>query len=128
MWNNRTQSARLDARSKAAQLASEGNFAIGVGQTTLAAEKYEAAGHTLEREAATTRRANDKHVLMFLAATQYYLGGKFASARKLAARIEGRLLPASNRSMFSRFMKDVQIRSSDNYIPQMRRAYFTTFY
>ena len=116
------RSSRVCSKGKASRLASEGNFAIGVGQTSLAAEKYEEAGQTLERDVSAARISEEKHMLMFLAATQFYLGGKYGKAQQLANHIEARLLPPSNREMFARFVLDVRTRASDQYILKMRKA------
>lgn len=111
-----------DAKGKASRLVSEGSFAIGVGQTETASEKYQEAGRILESDVASATKAGDKHLLLFLAATQYYLGGRYADAKRLANRIEARHLPVTNRIPLSKFLQDVRTRSRDTYIPRMRKA------
>ncbi len=112
----------VDRKGIASRLAAEGSFAIGCGYTTLAAEKYAEAGKELERRLAAARKAPDRHLLRFLAATQYYLGGHYQRAFHLSKHIEARFLSPSSRKLLPKFLKDVRERSSPNYKERMRKS------
>lgn len=112
----------IDRKGTATRLAAEGSYAIGCGYTTLAAQKYAEAGQELERNLAAARKAPDRHLLRFLAATQYYLGGHYQRAFNLSKYIEARFLSPGTRELLPKFLKDVQERSSPNYKERIRKA------
>ena len=65
------------------------------------------------------RRAQNeesRNLLMFLAATQYYRGGLYQDAARLAERIAPTTLPANTRNLLPDFLRDVRDRSSAGYV------------
>lgn len=113
----------IDRDGTASRLAAEGKFALSSGETDRASEKYAQAGEALERSLAAARKSDDVHLLRFLAATHYYLGGHYQKALKLANRIEGRLLPSATRSLLPQFLADVRERASQGYKRRMREEF-----
>ena len=112
----------VDRKGIASRLAAEGSFAIGCGYTTVAAQKYAEAGKELERNLASARKAPDRHLLRFLAASQYYHGGHYQRALNLSKHIERRFLSPDMRQLLTKFSKDVNVRSSPNYKERMRKS------
>ena len=112
----------IDPKGNATLLAAEGSYAIGCGYTTVAAQKYAEAGKELERNLAAARKAPDRHLLRFLAASQYYHGGHYQRAFNLSKHIEARFLSPGTRELLPKFLKDVQERSSPNYKERMRKS------
>ncbi|MDY3557086.1 hypothetical protein R5W24_006273 [Gemmata sp. JC717] len=113
----------IDRDGTASRLAAEGKLALGSGETALAAEKYAQAGAAIERSWASARRSDARNLARFLAATQYYLGGHYGRALKLANRIEARLLPPETRPLLTPFMANVRARAAQGYASEMRQAF-----
>ncbi len=105
----------LNLNDVASTAAAEGNFALGIGDTVLAAEKYAQAGQALEKEAAGARKAPERNLLRFLAASQYFHGGDYKHALKISQRVEGPLLPAHIRPLFESFVRDATDRAREGY-------------
>ena len=112
--------AQVDRRGEASRAAAEGQFALARGDTRVARQKYAEAGRVLEREA-TAARGPELHLLRFLAASNYYRGGHYATAQKLANRVEERHLPEAVRPLFPPFAREVRRRARPDYAPEVRR-------
>ena len=114
--------AQRDPDGAASRLAAEGNFALGVGDTALAAEKYGHAGRLLLAESRRPQKAAERHLLRFVAATQFYLGGHYGEALKYAKRVDASFLPNFAKPLLQTFLKDAGRRASPSYVPQMRES------
>lgn len=119
--NNMNQ-LTVDSEGLASRAAAEGKFALGTGDTILAAEKYAEAGVALEKEANSARKAPQKNLLRFLAASQFFYGGHYTKALKLARRVEERLLPPPVRQLFAPFFRDVKDRTRSDYAIGIRKT------
>lgn len=105
----------MDRDGRSTIASAEGQAALAAGNTVRAREKFAEAGSFLEEDIGNVRKQSEKHLLRFLAATQYFKGGEYAKALKLSQMIEQRLLPKNVRSLFPTFMKDVRSRASIGY-------------
>jgi len=112
-------SLQLDQR--AAQLAAEGNTALGAGDTVRAAALFKEAAATLEAEAAATRKQADKALIRFSAATHYCNGGMYGRAEEVSRRVQARLLPQEVRTAFETFRRDLKERSAPDYRRRVRK-------
>jgi hypothetical protein len=112
----------IDVSGEATRAAAEAHAALGRGDTERAAAFHKTAGDLLETQAAKTRKPCDKHLIRFLAASQYYHGGHYQRAQELSRKIEGRLLVGETRALFKKFLRDVRIRSAANYRSRMMSA------
>jgi tetratricopeptide (TPR) repeat protein len=115
----------LHSNDVASAAAAEGNFALGIGDTVVAAEKYALAGKALEKEAAGARKASDRNIFLFLAASQYFHGGEYKQALKIGKRVEERLLPDHVRPLFASFVRDATDRAREGYIGEMRKKIYS---
>ncbi|WP_088254597.1 hypothetical protein [Fimbriiglobus ruber] len=114
--------AAVDKNGKASRAAAEGAFALGKGDTATARQKYAEAGTILEGELAAARRPEERNLLCFLAASQYYHGGEYKKAIKLAKRIEAKYLTEDSKRLLPKFLRDVETRSSPDYQIKMEKA------
>lgn len=112
----------IDQTDPATLAASEGQAALGRGDTALARTKFVEAGDTLLREVAGAYKHADKTLLWFLAATQFYKGGEYHRALELTKKIEARLLPEKTRDLLPQFVRDVNFRTSPDYVARMRQT------
>ena len=112
--------AGLDYGGEATRLAAEGQAALSVGQTDRARERYAAAGEVLEAKLPGVRKAKDQHLTRFLAASQYYHGGDYQKALKLARKVDRKNLAHEVRSIFDKFFRDVDERATHGYAERMR--------
>lgn len=110
----------IDPDGLATIAAAEGQAALASGDTLRAREKYAEAGAHLERRIVSTRKQADKDLLRFLAASQYYRGGRYADAQRLSRQVQVNLLPPDVRPMFSAFVKDVNARADSGYEGRIR--------
>jgi tetratricopeptide (TPR) repeat protein len=108
-----------DGRSTIA--AAEGQAALASGDTPRAREKFAEAGAILEQQLPNARKQAEKHLVRFLAASQYYKGGDYQKALALCNKVEARLLPPQVRPLFPRFQQDVRSRSAPTYDSGVRR-------
>ena len=114
--------AQLDPDGAASRLAAEGNFALGLGDTALAAEKYGRAGRLLLADSRRPQKAAERHLMRFVAATQFYLGGHYGEALKHAKRVDASFLPNFAKPLLVTFLKDAGRRASPSYGRQMLEA------
>jgi hypothetical protein len=112
----------IDVSGEATQASGEAHAALGRGDTERAAAFRKTAGDLLEAQAAKTRKPSDKHLIRFLAASQYYHGGHYQRAQELSRKIDARLLVGDTRALFKKFVRDVRIRSAANYRSRMVSA------
>jgi tetratricopeptide (TPR) repeat protein len=113
-------SSALDTSGEATRLTADAQVALNVGDTARAGVRFEEAGKLLERKADSTRKSADKHLLRFLAATQYYKGGHYAKAQKLCRHIQANLLPGEVRPLYTPFLADVRGRAVPEYAARVR--------
>lgn len=111
--------ANLDPDGAASRLAAEGSFALGLGDTAGAADKYGRAGRLLLAESRRPRKATERHLLRFVAATQLYLGGHYGDALKYAKQVDASFLPTFAKPLLLTFLKDAGRRASPSYRRQM---------
>jgi tetratricopeptide (TPR) repeat protein len=111
----------IDRDGQATIAAAEGQAALASGDTPRAREKFAEAGAILEKSIGGARRQAEKHLLRFLAASQYYHGGNYRKALDLCKKIEQRLLPRETRPLFPQFLQDVRTRASAGYESRVRR-------
>jgi hypothetical protein len=116
--------ARVDPEARSTHAAAEGYRALVMGDTVLARQKYTEAGEILERASKKELPAADKHLLRFLAASQYYHGGDYRRAAALSARINPGHLRPGHRPTLDQFRKDVEERASPDYALRIRKAVF----
>jgi tetratricopeptide (TPR) repeat protein len=72
---------------------------------------------------AEMRRAEDeesRHLLGFLAATQFYRGGHYVKAAQVAQGIAPAKLPANTQHMWLGFLRDVKDRAAADYVDRTR--------
>ena len=111
-----------DVSGEATRAAAEAQAALGRGDTERAATFHTTAGEILETRAAKTRKLSDKHLIRFLAASQYYHAGEYQRAQKLLRKIEGRFLVGEAQTLFKKFVRDVRDRSAANYHARLMSA------
>jgi tetratricopeptide (TPR) repeat protein len=109
-----------DPDGAATMAAAEGESALIAGDTPRARQKFAEAGGILEKKIQNTRKTTDKHLLRFLAATQYYKGGHYKKSLSQCQRIQRDLLPDAMRPVFQSFDRDVRARASEGYVEQIR--------
>src|SRR6266571_3555082 len=105
----------LDPGARATRLAAEGRTALMKGDTGAATKCFSEAGRVLEQRVRGCRKTSEKHVIRYLAATQYYLAGSYAEALQLCNKIQRKLLPEHLRLGFVQFRQDVAERAGANY-------------
>lgn len=105
----------LDRDGKATIAAAEAEAALARGDTPLARRRYAEAGELLERESLSTVKVEDQNLIRFLAATQFYKGGRYRESLELANQIKKDHLPEGVRRLLPKFIRDVQDRASSDY-------------
>jgi len=111
----------IDRDGRSTVAAAEAQAALASGDTPRAQEKYREAGALLERCIPNHRRQSEKHLIRFLAATQYYKGGLYHKALNLCEHIQKNLLPPDVVSLFPPFIRDVKSRASADYTSRVRK-------
>lgn len=114
--------SRIDPEARSTHAAAKGFRALCEGDTLLARQKYTEAGEILEAGSKHDLPAADKHLLRFLAASQYYHGGEYRRAATLAARINRGHLRPGHRPKLDQFRKDVEERADTGYAKRIREA------
>jgi hypothetical protein len=109
----------VDPRSEAGLAAAAGQAALMVGDMKIANKKYLEAGSILEGRTTGAAQA-DKHLLRFLAASQYYHGGDYRKAASLAERVEEGKLPPEVRPLFPKFFRAAKERAAPGYAQGVR--------
>lgn len=107
---------------KPSWLAAEAQAALIEGDTARAQSLFREAAEELERQISGARKQSEKHMLRFLAASQYYHGGLYPDAQRLCRRVEARLLPTEVRPIFQKFIRDVNERADPGYRDRVRSA------
>lgn len=119
--------SRIDPEARSTHAAAKGFRALCEGDTVLAREKYAEAGEILERGSKRDVPAADKHLLRFLAASQYYHGGEYQRAAKLVAKINRGHLRPGDRPTLDQFRKDIEERADPQYPARVRLAVFAAW-
>jgi tetratricopeptide (TPR) repeat protein len=110
----------IDRDGLATIASAEAKSALNAGDTPRARNKFAEAGEILEGEMREARDDETEQLLRFLAATQYYEGGRYRQALELAEKIKAGNLPAGTRQLLSPFMQDVKVRSAPDYEASVR--------
>jgi tetratricopeptide (TPR) repeat protein len=110
----------IDRDGHSAVAAAEGQAALAAGDTERARDKFAQAGEHLEREMIAAKEGETKHLLRFLAATQFYKGGHYARALELVEKIKEAKLPYRTRRLLPEFLKDVKDRAAPEYETRVR--------
>jgi tetratricopeptide (TPR) repeat protein len=118
-----TPPGMIDASGESTRAAAEAQAALAAGNTERAAVLFKSAAELLEARIANARKQSDKHLLRFLAASQYYHGGLYPRAQELSRKIEARLLPPETRAVFENYVRDLRDRSASDYGLRMRTAF-----
>jgi tetratricopeptide (TPR) repeat protein len=105
----------IDKEGEVTRIASEAQIALEAGDTERAGNLFKQAAKMLESSASGQRRASERDLARFLAATHYYKGGAYHEAAKLCRKIQERLLPTYVRALYPPFLKDVKERSAPDY-------------
>ena len=95
--------ALVDQEGHATIATAEGQVALMKGDTLRAKQMFEEAGDILLANVANVRKQSEKHLVRFLAASQYFKGGLYQKALDLCAKIQMKLLAPPYRPLFSRF-------------------------
>ncbi len=113
--------ANIDLGGDATRVAAEGQAALAVGNTDLARERFKEAGDLLESKIGGNKKPAVKHLTRFLAASQYYHGGDYQTALKLARKVEVKYLPQETQALFGKFIRDVNERAEPDYEERVRK-------
>jgi hypothetical protein len=116
----------VDIDGSARHTSAEGQMALATGDTALAQEKFAAAGDILLRNVGAVYKAMEKHLLRFLAATQFYKGGHYQRALELVEKIQARLLPKNVHDLLPPFLRDAKQRSLPGYAAGIRTEAHST--
>lgn len=114
--------AGIDLGGDASRVAAEGKAALSIGETDRARERFQAAGVLLEAKISNLRKSNDKHLIRFLAASQYYHGGHYQKAQDLARKVDAKYLSSEAKPLFVKFFRDVQERSDPAYEKRIHKT------
>jgi tetratricopeptide (TPR) repeat protein len=110
----------IDKEGEVTRVASEAQIALEAGDTARAGCLFRQAAKVLESSVSGQRRASERELARFLAATHYYKGGAHDEAAKLCRKIQERLLPTCVRALYPPFLKDVKERSAPDYAEKTR--------
>jgi tetratricopeptide (TPR) repeat protein len=105
----------IDKEGEVTHVVSEAQIALEAGDTARAGHLFRQAAKMLESSVSGQRRASERELARFLAATHYYKGGAYDEAAKLCRKIQERLLPADVRLLYPPFLRDVRERSAPDY-------------
>jgi tetratricopeptide (TPR) repeat protein len=111
----------MDPETVATRHALQANAELGRGNTSQARRLYCQAGTVVKLAADAERKVARRHSLLFLSATQYYLGGDYSKAAKLSHRIDKRFLPEHDKQLLDEFLVNVKFRSAGDYKPTIRK-------
>lgn len=114
--------SRIDPEARSTHAAAKGFRALCEGDTEVARQKYTEAGEILERGSKHDLPAADKHLLRFLAASQYYHGGEYQRAKALVAKVNAGHLRPGHRGTLNQLRKDVEERADAGYAKRIREA------
>jgi hypothetical protein len=105
-----------ETRTQASRHSSLGSIALESCDTLEASRQFRIAGDLLKNAfKAIHGDAQEKNLLAFLAATQYFHGGHYSKAFKLASRIESKFLSIYHAQLLKDFLVDVRIRCQPDY-------------
>ena len=110
----------IDKEGEVTRTASEAQIALEAGDTARAGNLFKQAATMLESSVSGQRRAPERELARFLAATHYYKGGAYDEAARLCRKIQERLLPPYVRALYPPFLKDVRERSAPDYAEKTR--------
>jgi tetratricopeptide (TPR) repeat protein len=112
---------------KPSLLAGQAQAALQEGDTARAQSLFREAAEDFERQISGARKQSDKHMLRFLAASQYYHGGLYTEAQRFCRRIQASLLPSDVRPIFQMFVRDVNDRADPGYRERIRATLLRHF-
>jgi tetratricopeptide (TPR) repeat protein len=105
----------------ASRAAGDGEAALAAGDMDRARTCFLEAGKLVEDRIDLFLKQPEKHLARFLAASQYYQGGHYHKALKLARKIDSGYLAPELRVAFQTFFRDVNERASPDYPDRMRK-------
>jgi tetratricopeptide (TPR) repeat protein len=105
----------------ASRAAGEGQAALTAGDTGRARACFLEAGKRVEDRIELFRKQPEKHLARLLAASQYYQGGDYQKALKLARKVDSGFLTPELRVTFQNFFRDVNERASPDYPDRIRK-------
>jgi tetratricopeptide (TPR) repeat protein len=114
--------AEVASDPQVTNLTAQGHAALYDGDTEKARESFTQAAKFLNAEVSRHRKPAEKNFVRFLAASQYYLGGEYSEAQKIARKIEAKYLEVDARERFQRFRRDVDSRADEKYVATSRNA------
>jgi tetratricopeptide (TPR) repeat protein len=117
----------IDKEGEVTRVASEAQIALEAGDTARAGHLFKQAAKMLESSVSGQRRASERDLARFLAATHYYKGGAYDEAAKLCRKIQERLLPTYVRALYPPFLKDVKERSAPDYAEKTRSMVLNSY-
>jgi tetratricopeptide (TPR) repeat protein len=105
----------IDQDGRSTIASAEAQAALAAGDTQRARDKHAEAAELLERDLDRAQGDEDKHLIRFLAATQYYKGGHYNKALDLARKVRATFLPEGVARHLPGFLRDAQDRASPDY-------------
>ncbi len=93
----------IDTDGAIARASLRGDAALGTGDTTMARQHYDKAGNLLLSGQVPGTKSATKHFMLFLAATQFFKGGNYDEAARVASRIKVQMIPDKVRNLFPAF-------------------------
>jgi hypothetical protein len=115
-----TMPVKSDNNSRATLASLEGGAALARGDTVIARRMHGEAGELLSARAQAALKTPDRHLYWLLAATQFFKGGDYRRALRVASWIEAKFLDPKHRDVLSAFLKQVRERSAPGYARTIR--------
>ncbi len=111
-----TTHPRLNPEREASILSMDGETALYSADNALARDKHSRAAKILQKHANGAGTSAERHMLRFLAATQYFKAGFYLRALRLVRRIEPRFLSEHDKQLFQNFRNEVRRRTNPKYV------------
>ncbi len=111
----------IDRHGEVTNVSLQAQIALEEGDTARSAQLFKEAGEMLESAVARLKKASDRDLARFLAATHYYKGGAYQEAARVCEMIRERRVPSHVRHLYLPFLKDVEERSSPDYAAKYKQ-------
>ncbi len=99
----------------------EAQIALEAGDTPRASTLFHQAAEMMESAVGSLKKASERDLARFLAATHYYKGGRYEQAARVCKTIQEKRLPSNVRHLYPPFLKNVKERSTPDYAERYRR-------
>jgi tetratricopeptide (TPR) repeat protein len=119
---DRVGRSSVDPSGRSSRAAGQGFRALAEGDTVLTRQKYTEAGDILAGRAEAARTSADRHLLRYLAASQYYRAGEYKRALRLTHRVERKYLRPPLQPKLDELRKQVEERADAGYARRIREA------